>query len=81
MRQLPRIRPIDPNKLIRILGKIGFEPIRQRWSHVILKNKMGTRIVVPVHPGRDIKPRLVRKIITEEGLTKEEFFKLLEEDC
>lgn len=42
---------------------------------------MGTRIVVPVHPGRDIKPRLVRKIITEEGLTKEEFFKLLEEDC
>jgi len=42
---------------------------------------MGTRIVVPVHPGKDVKPGLVRKIIAEAGLTREEFFKLLDEDC
>jgi len=78
---LPRITPIDPYKLIKLLGKVGFKPIRQRGSHVILMNEKGVRIVVPVHPGKKIKPGLIRVIITEAGLTREEYFKLLEEDC
>jgi len=44
-------------------------------------NEKGVRIVVPVHPGKKIKPGLIRVIITEAGLTREEYFKLLEEDC
>jgi len=54
---------------------------RQRGSHVILVNKEGTRIAVPVHPGKKLKPGLIRIIITEAGLTREKYFKLLEEDC
>jgi len=42
-------------------------------------NEKGTRIVVPVHPGKDIKPGLIRAIIKEAGLKREEFFKLLKE--
>jgi predicted RNA binding protein YcfA (HicA-like mRNA interferase family) len=38
-----------------------------------------TRIVVPVHPGREVKPGLVRAIIREAGLTRDEFIKLLKE--
>ena len=76
-----RITPIDPYKLIKLLGKVGFKPIRQRGSHVILMNEKGVRIVVPVHLGEKIKPGLVRVIITEAGLTREKYFKLLEEDC
>jgi len=34
-------------------------------------NKEGTRIVVPVHPGNKLKPGLIRIIITEAGLTRE----------
>ena len=78
---MPRITPIDPYKLIKLLSKVGFKPIRQRGSHVILINEEGTRIVVPVHPGRKLKPGLIRIIITEAGLTREKYFKLLEEDC
>ena len=78
---MPRITPVDPYKLIKILGKIGFKVVRQRGSHVILVNEQGSRIVVPVHPGKRLKPGLVRIIITEAGLTREEYFKLLEEDC
>ncbi len=78
---MPRITPIDPYKLIKLLGKVGFKPIRQRGSHVILINEKGVRIVVPVHPGKKIKPGLIRVIITEARLTREEYFKLLEEDC
>ena len=78
---MPKITPIDPYKLVKLLGKVGFKPIRQRGSHVILMNEKGVRIVVPVHPGKKIKPGLIRVIITEAGLTREEYFKLLEEDC
>jgi predicted RNA binding protein YcfA (HicA-like mRNA interferase family) len=40
-------------------------------------NDRKTRIVIPVHPGKKIKPGLVRAIIREAGITREEFFKLL----
>ncbi len=78
---MPRITPIDPYKLIKILNKVGFRPVRQKGSHVILMNEQRTRIVVPVHPGRKLKPGLVRVIIKEAGLTREKYFELLERDC
>jgi len=42
-------------------------------------NDKGTRIVIPVHPGKDIKPGLIRAIIKEAGLSRREFFKILRE--
>ena len=77
---MPRITPIDPYKLIQLLNKLGFKPIRQRGSQVILMNKQGVRIVVPVHLGKKIKPGLIRIILAEAGLTREKYFKLLEEN-
>ncbi|RLI00738.1 hypothetical protein DRO31_08105 [Candidatus Bathyarchaeota archaeon] len=44
---MPKITPIDPYKLIKILNKVGFKPIRQKGSHIILMNEQRTRIVVP----------------------------------
>lgn len=78
---MPRITPVDPYKLIKLLSKVGFKPIRQRGSHLILMNDQGIRIVIPLHPGKNIKPGLIRVIIAEAGLTREKYFKLLEEDC
>jgi len=42
-------------------------------------NEKGVRIVVPVHPGKDVKPSLLRAIIREAGLSREKFFKLMDE--
>jgi len=42
-------------------------------------NDKGTRIVIPVHPGKDVKPGLIRAIIKEAGLSREEFLKNLKE--
>ena len=39
-----------------------------------------TRIVIPVHPGKDVKSGLIRAIIKEAGLSREDFFKLLKEN-
>jgi predicted RNA binding protein YcfA (HicA-like mRNA interferase family) len=57
---LPKIPPINPNKLIKILEKESFKIIRQKGSHVIMINNKKNRIVIPVHPGKDIKPGLTR---------------------
>ena len=78
---MPKITPIDPYKLIKLLNKLGFKPIRQRGSHVLLMNEQGVRIVVPIHPGKKTKPGLIRIILTETDLTREKYLKLLEEDC
>jgi predicted RNA binding protein YcfA (HicA-like mRNA interferase family) len=76
---LPKIPPISPNKLVKILEKEGFKIIRQKGSHVIMINSRKTRIVLPVHPGKDIKPGLIRAIIREAGISREKFLKLLKE--
>jgi len=46
---------------------------------MILMDDRKIRIVIPVHSGREVKPGLVRAIIKETGLSREDFFKLLEE--
>jgi predicted RNA binding protein YcfA (HicA-like mRNA interferase family) len=76
---LPKITPINSQKLIRILQKTGFKIVRQKGSHLILIDDRKTRIVIPVHPGKDIKPGLIRAIIKEAGLSRDDFFKLLKE--
>jgi predicted RNA binding protein YcfA (HicA-like mRNA interferase family) len=76
---LPKIPPISPNKLVKILEKEGFKVIRQKGSHVIMINSRKTRIVIPVHPGKDIKPGLIRAILREAGISREKFLKLLKE--
>jgi len=42
-------------------------------------NDRRVRVVVPAHPGREVKPGLIRAVIMESGLSREDFFKLLEE--
>jgi predicted RNA binding protein YcfA (HicA-like mRNA interferase family) len=74
---LPKIRPLPAQKIIKVLEKTGFKIIRQKGSHVIMMNEKGVRVVIPVHPGKDVKPGLIRAIIKETGLKREEFLKLL----
>lgn len=64
-------------EVIRILRKMGFEEIRQRGSHKYFKHEDGRATVVPVHPGRDIGRGLLRRIINEIEVNREEFLKHL----
>ncbi len=73
------LRPLPAEKIIKILNRIGFQKVRQRGSHLILKHSDGRLTVVPVHPGEQIGRGLLSKIIKDAKLTKEEFLKLLEE--
>jgi len=69
---LPKITPINPQKLIKILQTAGFEIISQKGSHLIMiDNKKQNSNAV--HPGKDIKPGLIRAIINEAGLNRDDF--------
>lgn len=73
------LRPLPADKVIKVLAKVGFKPVRQKGSHVILKRENGKVIVVPVHRGEEIGRGLLSKIIKDAGLTRDEFLKLLQE--
>ena len=73
------LRPVPARKVIKLLNKVGFQAIRQRGSHVILKHPDGRVTVVPIHPGEDIGRGLLSKIIKDTRMSKEQFLKLLEE--
>ncbi|MDN5358216.1 MAG: hypothetical protein PWP76_59 [Candidatus Diapherotrites archaeon] len=75
---MPKIPPISSEKMTKVLQKLGYVQIRQKGSHVILK-KDKKLVVVPIHRGKPLKRGLVRLIIKEVGITREEFLKLLEE--
>jgi len=38
-----------------------------------MMNERNVRIVIPIHPGKDIKPALIRAIVKEAGLSREDF--------
>jgi predicted RNA binding protein YcfA (HicA-like mRNA interferase family) len=72
------LKPIRDNKLIKVIAKADFKPIRQRGSHFLMKNNEGKAIVIPVHRGEMPERGLLLKIIKEAGLTREELLKLLQ---
>jgi predicted RNA binding protein YcfA (HicA-like mRNA interferase family) len=76
---MTHISVVDFKTMEKILLKIGFEPIRQRGSHVFYRHKNGKVTIVPNHHGKDIAKPLIREILREIGLTPEQFKKDLEE--
>lgn len=60
-----RLTPLKSSKVIKILKKLGFEPIRQRGSHIYFKHADGRCTVVPFHKGEDISKGLIKKILQD----------------
>ncbi len=75
---MPKLKPIKPEKLIKILQKMGFEEKRQKGSHKSFYNPDGRILTVPFHKGKEISVDLLSKIIKQElKITREEFEKYL----
>jgi len=74
-KRLPQVKAKD---VLRVAKKIGFEPDRQSGSHAIYYHSQDKRrIVVPIHPGKDIKRKTLYGIIKDMGIEMEEFIELL----
>ncbi|MEA2053304.1 MAG: type II toxin-antitoxin system HicA family toxin [Euryarchaeota archaeon] len=73
-----KIKPLPTKKVIRVLEKIGFKQIRQKGSHLFMRHPDGRTTLITVHPGEDIGKGLIRKIISDAKLTRDEWFELIE---
>jgi predicted RNA binding protein YcfA (HicA-like mRNA interferase family) len=72
---LPQVKAKD---VLRVARKLGFEPDRQSGSHTIYyRSGDRRRIVVPIHPRKDMKRKTLSGIIKDMGIEVEEFNKLL----
>jgi predicted RNA binding protein YcfA (HicA-like mRNA interferase family) len=75
MTKLPSLTPIQ---VIRKLKNAGFVFDRQaKGSHEIWYNpETKKRAVIPNHPGKDIPKKTLRSIISQSGLSVNEFLKI-----
>ena len=64
---------LTATELIKILNKFGFQSIRQKGSHVYLKHSDGRSTVVPIHTNREIGRGLLKRILNETEISREEF--------
>ena len=67
-------RPLPYRKVHKRLIELGFQPIRQKGSHVFFENSEGRTTVVPKHKGEDIGRGLIRKICKDIGIDPVDFF-------
>jgi predicted RNA binding protein YcfA (HicA-like mRNA interferase family) len=74
---MTKLPVVSGRELVKILGKVGFRPSRQRGSHVVLvrTDENGKRaVVIPDH--KEIDKGTLIEIIREAGLKREEFLRL-----
>ena len=64
---------VDFKTLDKLLRRLGFQPVRQKGSHVFYRHTDGRTTTAPNHPGRDISRPLLREILREIQLSPDEF--------
>ncbi len=72
---MARLPVLSGDEFVRAVAKIGFALDHTEGSHMILLGRTGRRLSVPRH--RELGRGLLRALIRDAGLTREEFLDLL----
>jgi len=72
---MPKLVPIKPGKLMKILEALGFVKRDAQGSHVFFRHMNGRTTVIPVH-NRELSKGILRKILNDIQLSVEEYEKL-----
>jgi predicted RNA binding protein YcfA (HicA-like mRNA interferase family) len=67
---MPKLPRLSGDEAIRALEKLGFEPVRQRGSHVVLR-RADKGCVVPLH--KELATGTLRGVLKQAGVSIEEF--------
>ena len=70
----PSLPPVSGAEAVRALEKLGFEKLRQKGSHVVMR-RATSGCVVPLH--RELKRGTLAAILKQAGISAEEFRKAL----
>ena len=71
-----RLRNVRAQRAIAAFHRLGYETVRVRGSHHILKHPNGRMIVLPMHSGT-VKVGILLDAIERAGVSTEEFDELL----
>lgn len=72
---MPRLVPIKPKELVKILVGLGFTQRDAEGSHVFFKHADGRTTVIPIHD-KDISKGLLKKILNDVKLSVEGYERL-----
>jgi predicted RNA binding protein YcfA (HicA-like mRNA interferase family) len=70
-----RLAGISGKKAVAAFCRAGWEVVRQKGSHIILKKTGKPNLVIPAH--RSLAPFLLASQVRRAGLTEAEFLNLL----
>ena len=72
---MPKLPQPKPDKVAKVLEKLGFQFVRQKGSHAIFVN--GSLVVtIPMHR-KELKKGTLSNIIKQSGVSAKEFISLL----
>ena len=69
---MSRIVPLPAKKVIKALEKVGFQPVRQKGSHLFLEHLDGITTVLPIYSNKDLIVNLITKILKDAGISRDE---------
>lgn len=72
---MSRLPMISGDEFVRAVRKVGFEMDHMEGSHMILLNPSRKRLSVPRQ--RELGRGILRRLIEQAGLSREEFLSLL----
>jgi len=75
---MTKLSIVDAKTMEKLLLKLGFEPTRQKGSHIFYRHPDGRTTTLPFHQGRDLSRPLIREILREIELTPEQFSETLQ---
>jgi predicted RNA binding protein YcfA (HicA-like mRNA interferase family) len=72
-----KLTPLKPQKVIEKLRKLGFVGPFAGGRHVRMAHLASGKIIpIPMHKGKDVSVGLIREIINEVGISRDEWFEL-----
>jgi predicted RNA binding protein YcfA (HicA-like mRNA interferase family) len=74
---MPRLPSVRPEAVARVAQHLGFVLDRQRGSHAVYFRPSDQRRVVIAMHGKDLKRGVLRGLVSDLGLTVQEFCELL----
>jgi predicted RNA binding protein YcfA (HicA-like mRNA interferase family) len=74
---MSKLTPLKSEEVTRKLRVLGFEGPYSGGRHQRMVNLITRKVIpVPFHKGRDVSVGLIREIIQEIGISREEWMKL-----
>ncbi|MBI2676256.1 MAG: type II toxin-antitoxin system HicA family toxin [Candidatus Aenigmarchaeota archaeon] len=76
---MTKLVPISGKEMCKMLEKLGFQRVHQKGSHVRYIHPDGRKTVVPIHGNEDLGKGLLREILKQIRLSREDYERMRKE--